>query len=338
MPICLTCQGEYVRQECLCPACEKALAGDDPLCPHCGQQTGVRRLCPRCRSDVVAWENERLSLAEFIVLRGGFVGLLPTAAALALFVFWAGRGNSIHHPIASLFSIVLSLFVFYGLFSFRYSMREMMWAAQSYRPDGLSPTMLGVWALGLGMLGALVCFALYKAIPAPTEFVFKMIFAIVYVTTFVSLTTGLTIFVLRGYIADLDQRVPPPIFVYADKLVKIVLRTVAEMLPEEDENGQRADRAPLLRFEVIVVKRNAVDGGVRILAREQRFVRWQAPGALPLRPQWTEWVIAADRWGRLLSLQPRVSFPSFPPKPDSDEPAGAYRLEIRQPDQRLLNR
>lgn len=313
MPTCPTCQGEYVRQECLCPACDEALGRGVFFCHSCGERTWGRRLCPCCRSDVVAWENERLTLTQFITRRGGFVGLLPTVGALLFFILkWAWMEDSIHHPIASIFSIILSLFVFYGLFSIRYGLRERAWAEGVYEVDGPPLPMLGVWAVGLGMLCVLMFFALYKVVEMPAEFPLKMIFAIVYIAAFVSLTTGLTIFVLQGYLAELNTRLPQPIFVHTDRLLRIVLQTVARTMPEKNAGGKTVNRDPRMRFEPVVVERIPSDGGIRILARECRFVRWPAPDDEP-SPQWTEWVIDADRWGRLRSLKPRSSAPQFPP-------------------------
>lgn len=78
MLTCRTCRGDYERSECLCPHCKKPLGTHSGrLCRECGKDTGERRMCPRCYSDVAAWERESLSMMQFLN-RGGLLGMLPS--------------------------------------------------------------------------------------------------------------------------------------------------------------------------------------------------------------------------------------------------------------------
>jgi len=306
MPTCRTCQGEYTHQECVCPACGQKLGRSVNLCHKCGLETGGQRLCPRCKSDVSAWGRESLSLGRFVA-KGGFLGLLPTLAAVILWIFvWGPQNNSIHHPIGSIVGIILSLLIFYTLFSSRYSLRERTWASAIYHVPGPSLRSISTGSMLIGLTLMVTAVTLYLLWETPTHFSQKLIFALVYASAYVGFTTALTLTPLGGYLARLNERVPQPIFVHTDRLLEIVVQTAARTLKEkrEPEEGSDAPR----KFEVVDVSRSPTDGGIRVLVRECRFVQ-QVGHDSGIRLQWTEgtWAIDADRWGRIRSLMPSVN-------------------------------
>lgn len=320
MPTCKTCRGEYTAEEYLCPACGKKLGRSLDRCRRCGAQTGGQRLCPRCRSDVGAWERESLSLLEFIAIRGGFAGLLPAvvAACVWLLVFWRAE-DSLHHPIASIASIALSLLVLLALFFQHDSLRERGWASQVYR---VSPVLswIGAGSIPVGILSTLIAFTLYKTWETPTHFLQKLLFAGVYSLVYVSFTAGLTFMVLQAYVSKLNQRVPQPIFVHTGRLLEIVLQDAYEDLkdrkaPEENRQSVQADGEKHRSFEVVRVTRNRDDGSIQAVVRECKFV-WRVDQGRSFKDKWKEetWIIDADKWGRIRSLEPE-----YPPQAAVDE-------------------
>jgi len=94
------------------------------------------------------------------------------------------------------------------------------------------------------------------------------------------------------------------------------MQSVARLI-QQGEPGRAADgpasQRTAVRFEIVSVTRIPRDGSIHILAREGHYVRWTSPDAQP-RPQWTEWSIEADRWGRLRALKPRATAHAFPPR------------------------
>jgi hypothetical protein len=301
MPTCMTCKGEYHRQDCICPNCgEKLGLRSVTFCHKCRAEIGGQRLCPRCKSDVSAWEQEKLSLLQFTA-QGGWLGLVPLAVLAALWLaYWTGPEKAIHHPIASVLSLMVSVLIFYTMYSRRYRLRERGWAAEVYRVRGPALSNVGIAALAVGGVGMMVIVILSKTLPSP-QFPEKMLFALVYTLTYGGFTTGLTLLALGNYIARLNERMPQPVFVHTDRLFDIVLKTAAKSI--RDRGGLGEDRETLGDFEIVEVVRNQSDGGILGLVMEHKLVR---PIDDPYEEKSVEmkWVIDADKWGRIRSIKP----------------------------------
>ena len=319
MPTCQSCRGEYTREECVCPVCGRALQESAKVCHQCSADTRGQRLCPRCKSDVSAWEKEKeeFTLQQFL-FKGGFFGLLPSLVAIVLaFVFWIAvwsqRQNSIHHPIGSILGIIISLVIFFILFSWRYSLRERAWASEIYHVRGPSLSFIDVSSLLVGTALLVVVFTLYKLWQPPTHFSQKLIFAVVYSLTYASFTVPLTLLPLGSCLTKLNERVPQPIFVHTDRLVDIVLQTAAKSLKDtrvyeentgKDLTSQQASREEVKDFEVIGLNRKPADGSIQVSVKEHESAKPDSDPASGARKIDRVWVIDADKWGRIRSLKP----------------------------------
>jgi hypothetical protein len=158
-----------------------------------------KRLCPRCKSDVVAWEQESFPLIQFI-RRGGLLGVLPSLAAIAIYLgFRVPKGRSVHHPLVTVVSIALSQMVLIVLYITRLSWREKRWAAQIYSTSHLSlPTVIIVSFVG-AVVGGILSFILYKIWnEGEVPFWQQMVFGAVYAPAYVLLTRS-------------RARMPPPL-------------------------------------------------------------------------------------------------------------------------------
>lgn len=307
MPICKTCQGEYTHQECVCPVCGAALGRSSNLCHSCGADLGGQRLCPRCLSDVSVWEREYLSFREFVFLRNGWVGLLPALGALfAAFYIWPSR-SPIHHWLATLVAICVSLVIFRALYVKRFYWRERWLASQIYNVKALSLLTVVIVSLGVGLFFFVLMYVLYRMRGANVTFFDQMLFAMFYAPALWGFTSGLTLLALQSYLDRLNERVPQPIFMHTDRLLDVVLRTVIPTL--EDRAKLRVRQGPpdvqqAITLEVLKVERLAKDGGMQVLLREGR-VSWRSDGNGDFRPTAVErvWCIEADCWGRIRSLK-----------------------------------
>ncbi|MBN2007109.1 MAG: hypothetical protein JXA21_27405 [Anaerolineae bacterium] len=311
MPICRTCRGEYDRRDCLCPVCGHALGRGENLCHQCGAETGGKRLCPRCKSDVTGWEREGFSLLRFL-LQGGMLGLLPSIAALAMWVYWANRPNVLHHPLMTISSIGVSLMVIVLLHIQRLFWRERWWASQVYRTHN-SPltTAIGV-TFAFGFICALIAFALHKTWTDPQPEL-KLIFAAFYSPIWVFFTAALTLLAIQNYMERLDQRVPQPIFVHTHRLLRVVVEGAQQSLGVFDSApGKAAPNQPVQRkFEAVEIIRIPENGGLRLLLRELKLVEQPAEMFGVKQTTWEEkiWRIEADCWGRVQSLRPVEKIP-----------------------------
>ena len=306
MPICRTCRGEYTRQECLCPSCKKPLGRGANLCHRCGADTGGKRLCPRCKSDVSGWEQENFSLNQFM-FKGGAVGLLPSLVALALWLtFWSPKGASLHHPLDTLFSVGMSQLVIIILYIKRLFWRERWWASQIYRV-AYPPMVLAIGGTFTGaVILAALSFVLYKVWDSPSYWE-KLLFGVVYGLSYVLLTASLTLLALHDYADRLDQRVPQPIFVHTERLLRVAVETAIQslnVLNGADVQEVGAHKGSDRSYEILEVIRNSDDGGIRVLLREFKLDPVLHGGARG-KESWVEraWRIEADQWGRTHSLQ-----------------------------------
>ncbi len=90
MPICRTCRGEYDAVAPSRPPSGSSASGTAPA-----TQPGP---CPRCGSDLRAWDRLEITLPDFILWEGGILGLMPAALALGAWLFfWIPREASLYY-------------------------------------------------------------------------------------------------------------------------------------------------------------------------------------------------------------------------------------------------
>lgn len=324
MPICRTCRGEYDRRDCLCPICGQPLGRGENLCHQCGAETGGKRLCPRCKSDVTGWEREGFSLLRFL-WHGGVLGLLPSVGALGMWMYWNHRPNSLHHPLMTIFSIGMSLMVLILLHIKRLVWRERWWASQVYHTNNSPLTLAIALTFGGGCAFGLASFVLHKIWYEP-EPMLKLIFAAAYSPIYVFFTASLTLLAIQSYIDRLEQRVPQPIFVHTHRLLRVVVEAAAQNLGIFDgapgkpgapgKTGNNAAQKPPAeppsqrKYEVVEVIRTD-NGGLRLLLCEKKLVEQPAEMFGVKHSAWEEkiWRIEADCWGRVQSLRPLEKLP-----------------------------
>lgn len=304
MPNCRTCRGEYTREECICPSCGEPVGKNSDRCQGCDFDLKARRLCPRCKSDVSVWEREELSLLRH-VFAGGILGLGPTLVAAILWLFvWNPQEDPIHLPVGSGIGILLSLLVFGTLFSRRYDLREMVWAAEVHRVGSPSLPLIGTGSFLMGLLLMVSAVLLNKLWQPPIYFEEKLIFSLVYGLMFVGFTAGLSLLPLGAYLTGLDKRVPQPIFVHTDRLVEVVLQGAASNLRNR-ENGQTV-QDKIRDFEILQVTRDPADGSIELFLRDHRPSQpVVADASQSAQAKNQIWVLCADKWGRIRSVKPR---------------------------------
>ncbi|MBN1955181.1 MAG: zinc ribbon domain-containing protein [Anaerolineae bacterium] len=306
MATCKTCRGEYTDPQLVCPRCRRVLQDPASRCPHCRSRIQEQRICPRCKSDVAGWEQGPLPFQDFFT-RGGFLGLAPPFVILLLWAFkWAQEPQSIHHHLTSVIGVLLAALAFFGLFAVRYELRERKWAAQIYRVSLpiLSPGFIVVGLFALGIVSMAVAFILYKTAVEPITLLQRTIFTVTYCLACASFTAALTFSMLQWQLRSVDERVPQPLFVHTDRLLKVVLCTAGTSLRRDNAPvGAEAGRD----FEIIEVTRERKNGGIHVLVREHRFARHpdihQGLLTRPI-PEDRAWRIEADRWGRIQTLKP----------------------------------
>lgn len=280
-----------------------------PICRTCrGEYTDGESRCPRCKSDVTAWEQESFPLVEFI-RRGGILALLPSMAAiLAWFVFWHPQGASLHHPLLALVSFALSQAVIILLYATRLSWRERKWASEIYGATSASLTMEIARTFIVGLVLAVISFSLYKLWKPPFVYLKQLIFAFAYVPTYVCFTVSLTLVAIQDYLHRLDQRVPPPIFAHTERLVRVAVETGMQSMGVQGDSKARGvlgRGGPSRDYEIIEIDRVPETGGIHVLLRVHQ--RPFLPGDRTSNDaQWIEkrWRIEADRWGRVQSVKP----------------------------------
>lgn len=305
MPICRTCRGEYDHQSCLCPNCGQPLGRSSNICHLCGADTNGKRLCPRCKSDVMAWERENFSLIQFIQ-RWGALGLIPSLVDVGVWWFyWRVHPNSLYNPIISVLSIGMSQMLLILLYVKRLSWRERWWASQTYHSGGSPIT----WMMLLGFIGggvlALISFILHRVWIAPL-FWQKLIFAATYAPMYALFTLACTLLAIQDFIDRLDQRVPPPLFVHTHRLLHVVVETAIKNLTVLNGAHARGEADANRRYETLKVKRNLETGGIHVFLREYKLAERPDKTGNDLTWLWSEylWYIEADRWGHIQLLQP----------------------------------
>ena len=309
MPICRTCRGEYDQRKALCPVCGAQLGRCVDLCRRCGTDTSEKRLCPRCKSDVGAWTRLDITLSEFILLKGGFLGLLPALLALLLwFRFWDPHEKSLYYyPVLTLASFGISVLLFFVIYTYRLVWWEQAWAAQVYRVRRVPINLLMTVAVLAGTFLLALWVLLYAAAGKPEELLGQGIFAFVYVSSYVCWTMALTLGTVRYYIDFLEKYAPPPIFVNTGRLLQVVVdAAVSDInLPGLAANTPTKCVDTPAVYEVLQTLRIPEDGGIHVLLRECKCVEYpSADGKNQKKLMEMLWRIQADRWGRVQVLRP----------------------------------
>ncbi len=281
MPICRTCRGEY------------------------GQQEAV---CPRCGSDVRVWDRFNTTLRKFVLKQGGVLGLLPSAAALAVWIGWVppeDAGN--YFPVLTLVCVGMCLLAFFLVYISYFYWWEQWWAQQIYYAFPISLTLLIVVTAIGGLLLTPLWVLYYTTVGRPVEFIDKALFAAIYVPAFVCLTTAVTAIVVSDYITRLEQSAPPPIFASTERLLRVVVDAAINTINLPGLNTRVSAGSPNLDpvYEVLQTLRIPENGGIHVLLRECKRVQYPgADGKMQSKPMEMLWQVQADRWGRLQVVRP----------------------------------
>lgn len=277
MPTCHTCRGEYTKHTWLCPECKAPFVpdarGEGQRCHQCQHLSFDRRLCPRCGSDVRAWERVG---AEGNPIARNPLPYLPALVALIGTVFqWPP------HLLGSILAIALSLIAFFILSAKSPDFRLSGWEREFKSKPGASIVAIELGAFLVGLAMALLTIVLLKywiQPPAEPGFLEKLIVSLTYSLSFVLFTIAVTALLIKRQVAKLNRQAPQPVFVDSQRLLKLVLEEAAKQLD--------LNTAPkMTRFE------RTGDAGIQVFAR-------QRGGA--------EWEIRANKWGRVRSINPVV--------------------------------
>ena len=207
MPICRTCRGEYDQQEALCPKCEVPVGQRVERCDRCETDTSERRLCPRCKSDVSAWEKQDVNFVDFVIWEGGIMGFLPGTAALFMWLFfWVPRVESTYYlPMLTLVTFLICFLVVFVLYVKRLFWWERWLASQVYRPRRYRSSRR-YCSPGSGVFFFQRCGFFssrdgvnLEALPR------KAIFGAVYLPSYILLTICATLIVIHMYISRLER-------------------------------------------------------------------------------------------------------------------------------------
>jgi hypothetical protein len=190
------------------------------LCHQCGAETGGKRLCPRCKSDVSVWEQENIRLLLFMLKRASYALLPIVIVIVAWLSFWQPKGESLHHWAITVVAVVSSFLTIVLLCMRRLFWWERWWTSEVYTKNSflLSLSFLMACAFLLAIVCGVTCVILYELWQAPIRFEQKLFFGLSYVVFSVSSTSGLALFAIHSYVADLDERAPQPLFVNTEHL------------------------------------------------------------------------------------------------------------------------
>jgi len=258
---------------------------------------------------VVAWEQESFSLIQFI-RRWGVLGLVPSLAALVLWwaVLWVYVEKPLVHPLTTAASILFSQLVLILLYVNRLFWRERWWATQVYRTAYPPLTLAIGGTAAISVILGVVSAVLYHRWKVTADFWKQLIFASAYVPTYMFATASLTLLAIHDYLDRLDQRVPPPIFVHTERLLRVAVEAALQGLSvlNGKQGAAAADSDGHMRgYQILEVVRIPETGGIRVLLRRSLRPAQPAAGDSPqLQPDDKTWSIEADRWGRLQSLRP----------------------------------
>jgi len=299
MPICRTCRGEY----------DVATPSRPPSGSSASGTTPVPQPCPRCGSDLQAWEQLEITLPDFILREGGIIGLMPAALALAAWLFfWVPREASLYYyPILTFASFGVCALLVFVIYDDPLSWWERWWASQVYQVRRV-PIVLLVTLTALAGIFLSGLWVLYYATSGkPDDLSGKIFFALIYVMSYICLTLGLTLAILHQYILRLEKYAPPPIFVSTEKLLRVVVEAAIRNinLPGLNTRGSAGSSTLDPVYEVLQTFRIPENGGIHTLLREYKRVQYPSPdGKMQDRPMEMLWRIQADRWGRIQVLHP----------------------------------
>lgn len=301
MPICRTCRGEYDTVTPSRPPSDSSAR--EPAPPT------QPRPCPRCGSDLRAWDQLEITLPDFIVWEGGILGLMPAALALAAWLFfWIPREASLYYyPILTFASFGVCVLLVFVIYDDPLSWWERWWASQVYQVRRV-PIVLLVTLTALAGIFLTALWVLYYATSGkPEELSGKILFASIYVLSYVCLTLALTLAILHQYILRLEKYAPPPIFTSTEKLLRVVVDAAIYdiNLPGLNVGGAGGSASLDPVYEVLQTVRIPENGGIHVLLRECKRVQYPgADGKLQSKPMEMLWRVQADRWGNVQLLRP----------------------------------
>ncbi len=316
MPICRTCRGEY--------------SAVSPSRPSSGPSAGATApatqpaVCPRCGSDLHAWDRLEITLPDFILWEGGILGLMPAALALAAWLFfWLPREASLYYyPILTFASFGVCVLLAFVIYDDPLSWWERWWASQVYQVRRVPIVLLVTFTALAGIFLSALWVLFYATYGKPDDWLGKVLFAFIYVLSYVCLTLAITLAILHQYILRLEKCAPPPIFTSTEKLLRVVVDAAIHDINLPGLNRRSAAGSSALDpvYEVLQTLRIPENGGIHVLLRECKRVQYpDADGKLQSKPMEMLWRVQADRWGNVQVL-----------RPGSLEPYSAERRTFRE--------
>ncbi len=301
MPICRTCRGEYDAVVPSRPSSDSSANGSAAAIPPSP--------CPRCGSDLRAWDRLEITLPDFILWEGGILGLMPAALALAAWLFfWLPREASLYYyPILTFASFGVSVLMAFVIYDDPLVWWERWWASQVYQVRRVPIVLLVTLTALAGIFLSALWVLLYATSGKPADMAGKGFFALVYVLSYVCLTLALTLAILHQYILRLEKYASPPIFASTEKLLRVVVDAAIYNINLPGLNMRSAAGSPTLDpvYEVLQTLRIPENGGIHVLLRECKRVQYPGTdGKLQSKPMEMLWRVQADRWGNVQVLRP----------------------------------
>ena len=213
-----------------------------------------------------------------------------------MLIFWRRQGPSVHHWMVSLMSIAISLLVFFGLYGTPPAWRNRRWASQVYNaPRPQIIMMIAATFIG-GIAMAIASFVLYKTSRPPVEFWQQLIFGAAYAPIYVLFTAAFTLGAIQAHLSHLNKRVPLPLFVDTERLLRVTIKTALQSLniPDKSDN-----------YKILEVNRIPETGGikVRLLLPERQAYQPKRHSQAGKQQGGKRCNIEADRWGRVKLVQ-----------------------------------
>jgi len=219
-------------------------------------------------------------------------------------------GEAVQHSFLVV-AIIGVIVVPFGVYEQLWSLRERQWAAEIFDFKYVRISWLMIDSLGIVFLTMIGSYALYMAwgnagVDENITWWQKMIFGVIQIAQYGALSLIVSLYRLSGWLRDLRQEMPQPIYTNMLKLKSVVRTEVLEMLEFCDKGGGIHPEQSVNYGVLLVVKQRnkkqfymtfgLVGGRGTALARPEDIVQ---------REQKKQWEVITDRWGRIKSLQPK---------------------------------
>ena len=142
-------------------------------------------------------QEPKITSLNFLVYKGGVLGLLPAAAAITVWLFWIPRFQwGSYFPSLTFSCVGMCILLYYLIYAGRVLWWEHWWLYKTMR---VSIRKLFAITAGLGSFLSLFWMSLFlPTLGRPTGFIEKSIFAMFYLLAFTCLTVAVTLRVCKN--------------------------------------------------------------------------------------------------------------------------------------------